>query len=424
MTVAVASVAATTPAVAGPANTCGTSGTAATGYTLGTLGPGLPTNQLAFTDPAGPWGEGLYITNPHGPPAVLKVNPNGTIAPFALDPSIPPIGYGVTVGEGPSLPGSMFIAAGAVGSPSSNSIYAQTVGGSATLFSAPDPTAGEFSYYKLAEIRNGPSGDTLSAVYVYMCGGMCAAFDVKDIDAAGNPIASFGVATPGIGGATLPNQAEAPSGSGFSAKLYAANPAGVAASSTYGGGSVVSTTLPTYSTMAFDWDVAFGGGVPGFGNDLYVLLAQLDATGTTATTQIWRVKPSGAAQQIADVAFSDIANDLLSHSGGIAFGRGGNFGKDLYFSAGDTICKLSAPDQDNDGVPDAVDNCPTIANANQANADGDARGDACDLFPTNPSCTVVPGSDARDASLAWPWLAPVAAISLLRALRRRRAAND
>lgn len=39
---------------------------------------------------------------------------------------------------------------------------------------------------------------------------------------------------------------------------------------------------------------------------------------------------------------------------------------------------VAPPDGDGDGVPDATDNCPTAANADQANADGDALGDACD----------------------------------------------
>lgn len=38
----------------------------------------------------------------------------------------------------------------------------------------------------------------------------------------------------------------------------------------------------------------------------------------------------------------------------------------------------TAPDGDCDAVLDSVDNCPTIANANQLNADGDAAGDMCD----------------------------------------------
>jgi uncharacterized repeat protein (TIGR01451 family)/CSLREA domain-containing protein len=39
-------------------------------------------------------------------------------------------------------------------------------------------------------------------------------------------------------------------------------------------------------------------------------------------------------------------------------------------------------DSDGDGIPDALDNCPTTANPDQADADGDGRGDACDNCPT------------------------------------------
>lgn len=38
-------------------------------------------------------------------------------------------------------------------------------------------------------------------------------------------------------------------------------------------------------------------------------------------------------------------------------------------------------DTDGDGVPDATDNCPTIANPDQHDHDGDGRGDACDVCP-------------------------------------------
>ncbi|MCH8919987.1 MAG: hypothetical protein IIA23_04680 [Chloroflexi bacterium] len=36
------------------------------------------------------------------------------------------------------------------------------------------------------------------------------------------------------------------------------------------------------------------------------------------------------------------------------------------------------PDGDGDGVPDASDNCPDVANGGQENADGDQWGDACE----------------------------------------------
>ncbi len=36
-------------------------------------------------------------------------------------------------------------------------------------------------------------------------------------------------------------------------------------------------------------------------------------------------------------------------------------------------------DTDQDGIPDSIDNCPTVANSNQLDTDGDGEGDACDL---------------------------------------------
>jgi hypothetical protein len=45
----------------------------------------------------------------------------------------------------------------------------------------------------------------------------------------------------------------------------------------------------------------------------------------------------------------------------------------------------SANDVDADTVCGNVDNCPTVANTNQANADGDTLGDACDACPNDPA---------------------------------------
>ena len=44
------------------------------------------------------------------------------------------------------------------------------------------------------------------------------------------------------------------------------------------------------------------------------------------------------------------------------------------------------PDADGDGVPDARDNCPTVANPDQRDSDGDGIGDACDPCPMDASC--------------------------------------
>src|ERR671925_485511 len=41
----------------------------------------------------------------------------------------------------------------------------------------------------------------------------------------------------------------------------------------------------------------------------------------------------------------------------------------------------TVPDVDADGIPDAEDNCLIVSNADQADADGDGFGDACELTP-------------------------------------------
>ncbi len=43
------------------------------------------------------------------------------------------------------------------------------------------------------------------------------------------------------------------------------------------------------------------------------------------------------------------------------------------------VVQIGEPDTDGDGVPDSTDNCPSAANADQADFDGDGHGDACDL---------------------------------------------
>lgn len=82
-------------------------------------------------------------------------------------------------------------------------------------------------------------------------------------------------------------------------------------------------------------------------------------------------------------------------------------------------CTLT-PDADEDGVPDVTDNCPAVANSDQANFNNDAEGDACDdtdgdeilditdgcpLNTTNP-CALITGADVITAN-GKEWAQPV-----------------
>ena len=54
------------------------------------------------------------------------------------------------------------------------------------------------------------------------------------------------------------------------------------------------------------------------------------------------------------------------------------------FSAGTNVGTATVsivPDADNDGVPDNIDNCPLVPNANQLDGDLDGVGDVCDACP-------------------------------------------
>jgi hypothetical protein len=53
----------------------------------------------------------------------------------------------------------------------------------------------------------------------------------------------------------------------------------------------------------------------------------------------------------------------------------------------------TADDMDGDGVPDEMDNCPTVANKDQADEDGDKIGDACDPCPQIAGTASDPDTD-------------------------------
>lgn len=55
-----------------------------------------------------------------------------------------------------------------------------------------------------------------------------------------------------------------------------------------------------------------------------------------------------------------------------------------------------AIDSDNDGIPDVTDNCPAVANPDQADSDGDGVGDACEQEATLTVIKKVECADGRE----------------------------
>jgi hypothetical protein len=66
----------------------------------------------------------------------------------------------------------------------------------------------------------------------------------------------------------------------------------------------------------------------------------------------------------------------------------------------DTSTGTTPTDSDLDGVPDSTDNCPNVSNANQADADSDGVGDACEVAPPTDTTRPMVISDGTSPSPA------------------------
>ncbi|HPF37635.1 MAG TPA: thrombospondin type 3 repeat-containing protein [Phycisphaerae bacterium] len=119
------------------------------------------------------------------------------------------------------------------------------------------------------------------------------------------------------------------------------------------------------------------------GGPLYgaLFVASSEASGR----EIWRSDGSAAG--------THLMADLVPGSEGSNPERLTLVGEDLYFMANDHVSgwelwTLCLTDADEDGIPNAIDNCPAIANTDQSNTDGDLYGDVCDPCPNRATADV------------------------------------
>lgn len=86
--------------------------------------------------------------------------------------------------------------------------------------------------------------------------------------------------------------------------------------------------------------------------------------------------PEGGLTLTAETSLDHVdAVGLYAYDAGV--GQDNDWQSTVYFA----LPQLSQHDDDDDGVADDVDNCETAANADQADADTDGQGDACDATP-------------------------------------------
>lgn len=136
----------------------------------------------------------------------------------------------------------------------------------------------------------------------------------------------------------------------------------------------------------------------------------LEPTGSNQQYRVDIMKPTSTARSMvaSDILASvyrtvsgdpmvrapfDVSADLTQFAGQTVRLRFAAVQTNFFFRVGVDAVKIvsSVADQDGDGVLDTTDNCVAVSNADQANNDGDAQGDACDADDDNDG--VADGSD-------------------------------
>lgn len=183
-------------------------------------------------------------------------------------------------------------------------------------------------------------------------------------------------------------QTTAPPGNIPSATLVYAQSGGAISTTFCGGTAGYNSDVSLYSPS----NVFIGtGNVTGSGTtvnlgmftagDELVFSAYVQNTGYTYFTGPGSRNPDG----VVHAAITDLGNGDYLIGFEDLFGGGDKDYDDVNIIVSGPGLQVVVPDSDSDGLPDNVDNCPSVANPSQTDTDGDGSGDACDVCPTDPN---------------------------------------
>jgi hypothetical protein len=134
-----------------------------------------------------------------------------------------------------------------------------------------------------------------------------------------------------------------------------------------------------------DLSIEIGGVTPGAGHDQLNVLGTVTLTNADLNVSLINsfTPADGSTFRIVNNDGTDaVTGTFLNLPEGATLVVGGSRFRISYLGGdGNDVVLQTALDGDNDGVPDAIDNCPTVHNPDQANTDGDNFGDACDPTP-------------------------------------------
>lgn len=175
----------------------------------------------------------------------------------------------------------------------------------------------------------------------------------------------------------------------------------IVAGNTDRGGEAADISGP-FASLGHNLIGSLDGPTPTGTTDLFgldPLLAPLGLNGGTTPTHALR-----GGSPAVDAGTSLLAEDQRG------FPRPRNAGPDI-----GAFENQSEPDTDEDGIIDALDNCPNLASPDQTDTDGDGVGDPCDNCPTaaNPDQAIRTATAwATSATTAPPWSTPSRRMSM------------